>query len=136
MSQYRADQTENSFSKKELGGLVENKLTTRQQCTLAAKVTGILGMHWELSIASRSRDMILPLYSALLRLHLERCVQVWAPRYRKDKELLEQVQSKATKVTKELEHLSYRERQRELAAGEEQAQGDLINMYKHLMEGN
>ncbi|KAK4832537.1 LOW QUALITY PROTEIN: hypothetical protein QYF61_023869, partial [Mycteria americana] len=46
MSQYRpgADQMENRFSKKEFGGL----LTTRQQCTLAAKkVNGILGMHWE-----------------------------------------------------------------------------------------
>jgi len=88
---------ESSPEQKGLGVLVDEKLSMTWQCVLAAhKANHILGCI-KSSVASRSREVILPLCSALVRPHLESCIQLWSPQHRKDTDLLEWVQRRPQK---------------------------------------
>ena len=105
---------ESSRVEKDLGVLVDEKLDMSQQCVLAAqKANCVLGCITK-RVSSREREGIVPLCSALVRPHVKHRVQAWSPQHRKDVALLEQVQRRATKMARGLEHLSCEERLREL----------------------
>ncbi|CAM5112215.1 unnamed protein product [Natator depressus] len=103
-----------STVERDLGVIVDHNLNMSQQCNAVAKKANIILGCTSRSSISKTREVILLLYSALIRPQLEYCVPFRAPYFRKDVEKLEKVQRRATKMIKGLENMAYEGRLKKL----------------------
>jgi len=83
---------ESGFAEKDLGVLVDTKLSMKQCCApVERKASSILGCIRR-NVTSRSKEALLSLFLALVRPHLKYCVQFWAPQYKIEVGRLKRVQ--------------------------------------------
>ena len=122
---------------RDLGVIVSHDLKVANQCAVAVKAANrTLGLI-KRTFTSRSKDVIVRLYKSLVRPHLEYCMSVWRPHYRKDIDLLEGVQRRALKLISGFNVLSYEERLSAVhltSLETRRIRGDLIEVYK-IMHG-
>jgi len=118
---------------RDLGVLVSHDLKVSRQCVKAAKEGNkMLGMILR-SFCTRDRRVIVPLYKAVVRSHLEFCVQAWRPYLVKDIALLEAVQRRATRCIEGMRGVAYEDRLRRLGLQTletRRLRGDLVEMFR------
>ena len=99
-----------STQEKDLGVTFSADMKVSEQCGIAAsKGNQILGLIRR-TITYKEKQLIVPLYKAIVRPHLEYCIQAWRPYRKKDIDKLERIQRRATKMIPELKDLSYESR--------------------------
>ena len=122
-----------TVKEKDLGVTMDANMKVSEQCRIAAsKANQVLGMIRR-NITYKDKSLIVPLYKAIVRPHLEYCIQAWSPYLRKDIDMLEKIQRRATKLIPGLRDLRYEERLKECGLTTletRRLRGDQIEVFK------
>ena len=123
-----------TVKEKDLGVTMNASMKVSEQYRIAAsKGNQILGMIRR-NITYKENSLIIPLYKAIVRPHLEYCIQAWNPHLRNDIDILEKIQ-RATKLIPGLRDLRYEERLKECGLTTletRRLRGDQIEVFKIL----
>ena len=99
---------EDVAEEKDLGIIINSGLKVSNQCSQAyAKASKILGV-MNRSVY-KSANILLKFYKSLVRPHIEYCTAAWSPDYTKDKQLLEKIQHRFTRMIPRMKKLLYTE---------------------------
>ena len=124
-----------TVKEKDLGVTMNANMKVSEQCRIAAsKGNQVLGMIRR-NISYKDKSLIVPLYTAIVRPHLEYCIQAWSPYLRKDIDMLDKIQRRATKLIPGLRDLRYEERLKECGLTTletRRLRGDQIEVFKIL----
>ena len=122
-------------TEKDLGVIISADMKVSEQCAKAAsKGNQMLGLIRR-TITYKEKELILPLYKTIVRPHLEYCIQAWRPYHKKDIDILERVQRRATKMIIGLKDHSYEDRLKECrltTLETRRLRGDQIEVFKIL----
>ena len=98
-----------TVKEKDLGVTMTANMKVSEQCRIAAsKGNQVIGMILK-NLTNKEKSLIIPLYRAIVIPHLEYCIQAWNPHLRKDVDMLETIQRRATKLMPGLRDLTYEE---------------------------
>ena len=124
-----------TVKEKDLGVTISADMKVSEQCgNAASKGNKILGLIRR-NLTHKDKKLIIPLYNAIVRPHLEYCIQAWRPYRKKDIDTLERIQRRATKIIPLLKNLSYEERLMECGLTTletRRLRGDQIEVFKIL----
>ena len=134
MYTYRGDAVlGRTTQEKDLGVTFSADMKVSEKCGIAASKGNQILRLIRRTITYKEKQLIVPLYKAIVRPHLEYCIQAWRPYRKKDIDKLERIQRRATKMIPELRDLSYESRllQCDLTTLEtRRLRGDQIEVFK------
>ena len=106
-------------------------LTISADMKVSEQILGLIRRN----IVYKEKELIIPLYKTIVRPHLEYCIQAWRPYRKKDIDMLERVQRRATKMIPKLRNISYEMRLKECGLTTletRRLRGDQIDVFKIL----
>ena len=77
---------------KDLGVTFSGDMKVSEQCGIAASKGNPIHGLIRITITYKEKQLIIPLYKAIVRPHLEYCMQAWRPYRKKDIDKLERIQ--------------------------------------------